>query len=683
MKRHLKKLLSAVLCMALCAGMCVHAVAANENNTQGVTFSATLNTPTIQTSTQDQTVEMTLTASQAVAVDGIGLTVTKDSPLTIASITGGEKIVFTTETIAELDTGLVGWSSPDYENVTDVTELLVVTFTVPANTPAGTYSVGVTGLELTENHGDIWENAATATASLTITDAPAAVEGYTAGISTTTTDVSVNDTATINVAVDHSENETFAAGEIVVTYDAAKLTFNESASTLGAATVNANAGTLKLEDYGTDKTFGTGVYVLAFDAIAAGDAVVTLTSAAFVNKEDAVQSDLIPATITTESVTLTISGEAYAVTLPEIFTGPATVVKGEDYTFSVADGANYTYTNVTATVGGVDVTVTDNGNGTYTIANVTGELVITGTRTAKSYGVTFAGTAATEITDGAENATYGTDYTFTMPTAEGFAYSLESIMIGGAAYTGYTVTDSVYTIPGSAITGEIVITVNKSATEVSVTVEGTGAGAAAGYSATATKGQSYTLTITPESGYTYTVTATMNGETATVTDNGNNTYTIANVTGNIVFTVERAVVTDGVTVSEYLTINGSTMWLVKNDIEVADGKVPTYDGEKMFWSDEYGAYCYLVIAQTLTADEAKTKVGITEGTAVVVDYGKDVNMTGKVDASDAQLTYNMYNAMYDDFTEVTMEKFLRADVNVDGKINVEDATAIINAILGN
>lgn len=689
MKKSLKRLLSVILCMALCAGMCVHAVAANENNTRGVTFSATLDTLTIQTSTEAQTVVMTLTASEPVAVDGIGLKVTKDSPLTIASIAGGDEIEFTAETIADVATGIVGWSSPNYENVTDVTELLVVTFTVPANTPAGTYNVGVTNLELTENYGDIWENAATATASLTITDAPAAVDGYTAGISTLSNEVSVNDTVKINVAVDHSEDEYFAAGEIVLTYDSAKLTFNQTASSLGDATVSANAGTLTLEDYGTDKTFGTGVYVLAFDAIADGEAEVTLTSAAFVNMEDAEGSDLIPATITSESksVTLTISEatEPHTVTLPNtnIFTGPATVEDGASYTFSVADGDNYDYDTITATMGGVDVTVIDNGDGTYTIENVTGALVITGTRTEKSYGVTFEGTAAEDITDGAANATYATDYTFTMPTADGYAYSLDSITIGGTAYTGYTVANSVYTIPGSAITGAIVITVNKSATEVAVTVEGTGAGAAAGYSAAATKGQPYTLTITPESGYTYTVTATMDDVTATVVDNGNNTYTIANVTGNIKFTVVRAVATDGVTVSEneYLPLDGTNMWLVTNKIEVAEGKVPTYDGEKMFWSEKYEAYCYLVIAETLSTEAAKAKVGIAEGTVVAVNYGMDVNMTGKVDASDAQLTYNMYNVMYSDFTEVSMEKFLRADVNGDSVINTQDAAAIIAAIL--
>ena len=124
------------------------------------------------------------------------------------------------------------------------------------------------------------------------------------------------------------------------------------------------------------------------------------------------------------------------------------------------------------------------------------------------------------------------------------------------------------------------------------------------------------------------------------------------------------------------------MWLVKNETTLADTKVPTYAGEKMYWSDEYQAYCYLVITQTLSQETAAANIGITDGTAVSVAYNMDVNVTGKVDASDAQLTYNMYNAAYPDFSEdVTMEKFFRADVNADGKINVEDAVAIIAAIL--
>lgn len=682
MKKYFKKLFAFVLCLTLCISNFMPVQAANENNTRGITFDVTLDTPTITTSTEDQTVVMRLNASKEVTVDGIGLTVTKDEPLTIASIVGGDKIGEFPAASTNLETGVAGWQSEDSENVDGVTELVVVTFTVPANTAAGTYNVGFEDLELTQDYGgEIWENAANASTTLTITD-NSVTTGYTAGLTTLTSEVSVEDSVTINLGVSHSDDTAFAAGEMVVSYDNAKLAFNENASTLGTATAKDNAGTLTLEDYGTDKNFGTGVYVLVFDAIADGEATVALTSAAFVNKENAVKSDLISATLSSVTVNVTINKKTYSITLPEIFEGQTSVIDGEDYTFSVTDGENYDYDAVSATMDGVTVEVVDNGDGTYTIKNVTGALVITGTRTEKNYTVTLEGNAAEDITDAADQATYNADYTFTIPTVEGWAYSLDSIKINGSAYTGYSVENGVYTIPGSAITGDIVIIVSKSATEASVTVEGAGAGVAAGYITKVEIGESFILTIVPEAGYTYTVTATMGGESVEITDNGDNTYTIAEVTDNVVFYITRTVIVDGVTVAEYVALDGSVMWLVKNATTLADGKVPTYNGENMFWSEEYGTYCYLVIAETLSTEDAAAMVGITDGEAVTVDYGMDVNKTGKVDASDAQLTYNIYNALYSAFdANATMEKFLRADVNTDGKVNVEDATAIITEIL--
>lgn len=681
MKNNVAKVIALILSLALCVGLAIPAFAANEANTQGVTFHATLDTPEINSSTDEQTVVMRLTASQEITVDGIGFTVTWDSPLALSSITGGEQLGAYNSTGTNLENGKAYWVSPDLENVSGVTELAVITFTVPASIAAGSYNVGVKALELTSDYGTIWEPDASASTTLTVIE-QAEATGYTAGLTTLTNEVSVGDTVSVNVNILHSENTYFAAGEIAVNYDNAELSFNQAASALGTATVKTDSGVLTLEDYGADKNLGNGIYVLVFDAIANGETTVTLASAAFVDKENAVKSDLVTANLSPSSVDIIINKRTHSVTLPDIFTGAATVVDGEDYTFSVADGHNYNYTSVNATVDGVSVDVIDNGNGTYTVKNVTGELVISGTRAEKSYSVTFAGNAAAEITDGADTATYNTDYTFTMPSANGWAYSLDGITIAGTVYTGYSVDNSVYTIPGSAITGEIVITVSKNATEASVVVQGSGAGAAAGYETKANIGASYTLTITPEAGYVYTVTATMGGNPAAFTDNGNNTYTIAKVTDNIIFTVERIVIVDGVSVTEYLSLDGTVMWLVKNKTTLTDAKVPTYDGEKMYWSEKYDAYCYLIIAQTLNLDDATSKIDITDGTAVSIDYSMDINATGKVDASDAQLTYNMYNAAYSEFTsDVTMEKFFRADVNADGTINVQDATAIISSIL--
>lgn len=505
---------------------------------------------------------------------------------------------------------------------------------------------------------------------------------YTAGFSSQFDEVSVDDIVKVAIDLNHESDTIFNAGEIKVTYDAAKLTFDQQTSVLGTASVKNGEGSLILEDYGADKSVGNAVYTLAFTAKADGDAVITMTSAAFADSADAVKSDLIPASIAPASVTITINKKQFAVTLPEIFEGATTITDGENYTFRVVDGANYDYDTVTATMNGQSVDVIDNGDGTYTIENVTGELVIIGTRTEKSYVVTFEGNAAEDIADADETATYNTDYSFTMPKAEGWAYSLDSIMIGETAYTGYEVKDGVYTIAGTAIQGDIVISVSKVQTSAGVTVEGTGAGAAAGYETTVTLGEDYVLTIAPEAGYTYTVTATMGGETAEVVDNGDNSYTVKAVSGALVFTVDRTVIVSGVTVEEYLSSNNNKMWLVKNVTTVEEGKVPTYDGDPMFWSDEYNSYCYLVIAQTLSQEDAASNVDIVEGSAAEVDYDKDVNGTGKVDAADAQLVYDFYNAQYSEFTaDVTMEKFLRADVNgVDG-VTVEDAAAIISSLL--
>lgn len=522
-------------------------------------------------------------------------------------------------------------------------------------------------------------------------------DGYTAGLKTMRNEVTVGDTVDVTISVSHSDaNETaFAAGEVVVTYDSTKLTFDKESSKagLGTATVEVsvedNVGTITLEDFGANKDFANDVYRLTFNAVADGSATVTMTSAAFIDTETSAKDDLIAATISPAFVTLTVNKVAQSVTLPEGFDGDATVTDGETYTFSVADedGAYYDYGEVTATVNGVPVEVTKNVDGTYTITSVTGTLEISGTRTPKSYDASLTGTAAEEITDAADTATYGVDYTFTMPTANGFAYKLESLTIDGVAYTDYTVDSAtnVYTIPGSAIKGQIAINISKTATKAAVTVTGSGAGAATGYEAIAVIGEDYVLTINPENGCTYIVTATMNGASVEViVDSSNNTYTVKDVTGPIVFTVERVIKVDGVEVTNYLTVNANNVWLIKNATTVAEGKVPTYDGKNMFWSEKYNTYCYLVIAETISADEVTSKVGIADGTATNVDYGMDVNMSGKVDTSDAQLTYNIYNAMYAAFTEdVTVEKFLRADVNYDGEVNTTDAAAIITHILGN
>ena len=114
------------------------------------------------------------------------------------------------------------------------------------------------------------------------------------------------------------------------------------------------------------------------------------------------------------------------------------------------------------------------------------------------------------------------------------------------------------------------------------------------------------------------------------------------------------------------------------------GSAFTYDGNAMYKVEGYGTdrYAWLVIVdngQTLTQEEAAAKVAISAADNVVtITRSFDVNMTGKVDVNDAQLVYDMYNGTYRDFNQVSVEKFLRADVNATKVVDHTDAVAIVN-----
>ena len=166
-------------------------------------------------------------------------------------------------------------------------------------------------------------------------------------------------------------------------------------------------------------------------------------------------------------------------------------------------------------------------------------MTVTSTKTPKSFNVTQG-----EDTAGAEKATYLTDYSFTLTPAGGYNYSV-TVTIGGNTYTKFTSVangdgSTTYTIPGADVTGEIVINSNKvvkPAQTFSVSFTGTGAGDATGASSV-TENAAYTFTVTEQDGFEYTVTATMGGKAVTVTGS-NGSYSIANVTGDLVITIAK------------------------------------------------------------------------------------------------------------------------------------------------
>lgn len=508
--------------------------------------------------------------------------------------------------------------------------------------------------------------------------------GYAAGIAAIDKNVNVGENVTVNVKVDSSEFENFASAELKLSYDASILTFNEEASQLGSATVKVDAqtGTLTLEDYGAVKNFGT-VYTLSFTAKAAGSSNVKLTEAAFSTQESATKENLTAATISADTISVKVTLR-HDIEKPDYVNGTTTVENGNNYTFIAKDTNLYDYT-FSATVDGERVDIIQNADGSCTVQNVTGKLVISGTQTPKTFIVTIKETGKDDRT---ENATYKTDYIFTIPSDSGYTISVGVTYADGTKVPTAT-SESTLTIAGKDIIGNITITVTKTLippTTATVQVEGNAVSDVT-YEETAKPDADYTFTVAMDSKYDYTVSAKNGEEDLELTAGENGAYTISKADfkagDTIVITVEKTIKTSNVEVKDYLTIDQAKMWLilVKTD-KVANGTY-TYRNNKMFWSKKYSAYCYLVISGTEAPTVTAEDLAIVNESATEVDYGMDVNMSDKVDANDAQLVYNMYNAQYRDFTEdVTMEKFLRADTNGDCQINVEDAQVIINHLLG-
>ena len=155
------------------------------------------------------------------------------------------------------------------------------------------------------------------------------------------------------------------------------------------------------------------------------------------------------------AVTVTVTRD-YSVTLPEGFTGAATVGHGEDYIFTAQQDPHYDYSFAGSTMGDSEVTVVNNGDGTFKVTGVTGNLVIHSNRTPKTYTVTVTGTGAADAAAVA-TAAYATDYTFTLNKDADYDYTV-AVTIGGRSCTPALAADGkTYTIPGTSITGNIVI----------------------------------------------------------------------------------------------------------------------------------------------------------------------------------------------------------------------------------
>lgn len=719
MNRISRSLMALALALAICLGIAVPALAANESNTAGVTFSLELSDDSLYVSEDAQTVTLSIKASQALNMVDLVYDLAVPEGFTVG------------EPAAPGGAGSPAWN-PDtlhmsWMNVTDVkTDTLgTVEITVPAGTPAGEYEFQVSGIELIDNAETLEEMTATAAVTLTVEEAPPATEPsnpttptepttpseptnepYTADISKASEDVVVNgDELTVMVNVNGNIG-TFNSAMITIEYDPTYLTFEagtlaktpETGDIVPEFLNDAENGIITILDYGKANATGTGIYGLTFKAIDGGNATVELTYAGFSTAELAQTHDLTEAT----GLNALDIDVHHNVTVDGVDGGSiAPSEDGEDYIVTVPD-KNYEY-EIEATIGGEPVPedqIIDNGDGTYTIVGVTDDLVVTLTKgDPKSYAVNWTGDlgnidpAYTDIVV----ATYGENIYIELPTKidatqlEAGIEFMATITIAGSDFSHTLSSGENYTIDGEIITGEITIDVEEieipalGANEVTVLITGVPGVTIEGVEGnrvTVERGEKVTLKLTVEAGYLYSAKI----GTFEILNNNVLTYELT-VTANTTVNVTRTLDTTSLEVTEYLTLDGAKMYLLQIGTAEFDDKVYTFkEGEvtrNLFWSEKYGAYVTLVIAsEAPVAEDLAPNFALVAGTATEVDYGMDVNKSTNKDMNDAQLVYDMYNAKYTDFTKVDLEKFLRADVNEIAGIDSADAAAIVTSIKG-
>lgn len=607
------------------------------------------------------------------------------SYLTLSALTAGG-----TASPMENDpnTGKTYWTDGTFSAPITVTAgqpVWKATYTVAKDTPTGTYTVSVDVQAIVDTSYD-GAVLGTYTATINVTNnggtdpnppEPVIPEGYSVAASGDTS-ISVGEDTTVALNVTHKDGNAYNAYYFEVSYDKDVLTYKSA--DVQDVVVDETTGTLKIAGYGANKDSGTAAVTLTFTGKAVGAGKVTITKANVDAKANANAQDAPAANIdeTTAAATITVGG--YSVTLPEGFSGAASAAAGTDYTFK-ANGGDYGCYDVTATMGGETTTVTNNGDGSFTIQNVTGEIVVTATP--KTYAVTVTGTGAGDVSENAATAAYKTDYTFKLTKADGCNYTV-TVTAGGNTVTATATTEGVYTISGADIKGELIITVEKTAIVIpttTITITGDTDDVQGGLILTAKNGEDTTFKINRKDGYTYTVKA---GDTElTVGADGTVTIPGSLLTGApLTVTVTKTAVNPySVEVYEYVKLDGQSIWLVvaKSDSVLA------YGADTMFTSEKYGGYCWLVISAG-NADTVKTEaiaaVKAGSGTAAAAVYTGDVNGTGNIDVNDAQLVYNIYNTEYASFDALSRAKFLAADVNGDHTVTVLDAAAVVNTVLG-
>lgn len=481
-----------------------------------------------------------------------------------------------------------------------------------------------------------------------------------------------------------------------IDYDAEKLIF--ASATIGSKVPDvidhSVPGRLTIGGYGEPRSDSS--IMLNFTVKAAGEGTVKLVKAQMDVRANAAKDAQTASVPAGQSDTVTILCGGFPVVLPDCATGAAYVTANGDYTFTADPGYDYGFS---AAVDGKTVAIINNDDGSYTIENVTGKLVISAnsTPTVKTYAATVKGDGSGDVS-APTSATHGQNYTFTVTQAANYDYAV-AVTVNGLPVT-CTVSSSgsryTYTIPAVSVTGPVVITVKKTlpsgTTMITFNGNGTSDEWQNGVSRVISNGSDFDFYTDQHDGFDYSISAAGQSGIIPVSETGKTgeigvKYTIPGqyITGGIItITITKAQHFDwNVIVSPYVNTDGSTIWLItaSPDPKPEETKSLYYGGKPMFWSEKYKSYAWLLLSSksqdTVKAD-AEAAITIKENAVTSTEYGGDVNGTGHIDINDAQYVYDLYNAKH---SALDMEKFLRCDVNGNREVSVDDVQAVVSLLL--
>lgn len=481
-----------------------------------------------------------------------------------------------------------------------------------------------------------------------------------------------------------------------IDYDAEKLIF--ASATIGSKVPDvidhSVPGRLTIGGYGEQRS--DSFIMLNFTVKAAGEATVKLVTAQMDVRANAAKDAQTASVPAGQSDTVTILCGGFPVVLPDCASGAVYVTANGDYTFTANPGYDYGFS---ATVNDEYIDVIDNGDGSYTIKNVTGELVISANSapTVKTYAVTVEGDGSGDVSDPTP-ATHGQEYTFTVTQAANYDYAVAVTVNGQPVTCAVSSSGSVYTytIPAAYVTGLVVITVKKTLPSGTTMITFNGNGASdewkKGVSQVISNGSDFDFYTDQHDGFDYSISAAGQSGIIPVSETGKTgeigvKYTIPGqyITGGIItITITKAQHFDwNVIVSPYVDTDGSTIWLItaSPDPKPEETKSLYYGGKPMLWSEKYKSYAWLLLSsksQDAVKADAEAAITIKENAVTSIEYGGDVNGTGHTDINDAQYVYDLYNAKY---SALDMEKFLRCDINGNREVSVDDVQAIVSLLL--